>query len=186
VTALYQFDEIVLVDFEFNGGDRNPRSDGNPPNVVCLVAHELRSGRRFRLWHDQLGKSPPYRNDRKTLFVAFYASAELSCHLSKGWDLPVNILDLFIEFRRLTNHSGERQPSASLLAALDYFKLDSIEAQAKENWRDIVLRGGPWSEEEKAGILDYCESDVEALRKLLEVMPITNFGHSLTWQLHAC
>jgi len=113
---LTRFEEVVLVDFEFNGGERNPRSEGNRPNVVCLVAHELRSGRRFRLWHDQIGSKPPYRIDAKTLFVAFYASAELICHLSKGWPLPVNILDLFIEFRRMTNHSGERQPSASLLA----------------------------------------------------------------------
>jgi hypothetical protein len=176
---LGQFEEIVLVDFEFNGGERNPGSEGNRPNVVCLVAHELRSGRRFRLLRDQLGAKPPYRIDHKTLFVAFYASAELGCHLSLGWDLPVNILDLFIEFRRLTNHSADWQPPAGLLDALDYFKLDSIEAQAKEHWRDVVLRGGPWSEEEKVGILDYCESDVVALSKLLEVMPIRNLGHSL-------
>jgi hypothetical protein len=176
---LGQFEEIVLVDFEFNGGERDPGSEGNRPNVVCLVAHELRSGRRFRVWRDQLGAKLPYRIDHKTLFVAFYASAELGCHLSLGWDLPVNILDLFIEFRRLTNHSADCQPPAGLLNALDYFKLDSIEAQAKEHWRDVVLRGGPWSEEEKVGILDYCESDVVALSKLLEVMPIRNLGHSL-------
>jgi hypothetical protein len=174
-----QFDEIVLVDFEFNNGDRIPRGEGNRPNIVCLVAHELRSGRRFRLWFDQLGSQPPYRTDARTLFVAYYASAELTCHLSRGWNLPINILDLFIEFRCLTNHSGERQPSAGLLAALDYFKLDSIEAQAKEHWRDVVLRGGPWTEEEKLGILDYCESDVLALRKLIEVMPILNPGQAL-------
>ena len=179
MSVLDQFEEIVLVDFEFNNGDRNPRGEGNRPNIVCLVAHELRSGRRFRLWCDQIGSKSPYRTDIKTLFVAFYASAELTCHLSKGWPLPVNILDLFIEFRRLTNHSGEHQPSAGLLAALDYFKLDSIEAQSKEHWRDVVMRGGPWTEEEKIGILDYCESDVVALRKLREVMPIMNFGHSL-------
>jgi hypothetical protein len=51
---LDQFEEIVLVDFEFNGGEHNPRGEGNRPNVVCLVAYELRSGRRFRLWYDQL------------------------------------------------------------------------------------------------------------------------------------
>ena len=175
------FEEGVLVDFEFNGGERNPRSEGNRPYVVCLCAHELRSGRHFRLWRDQLVglKAPPYRNDSKTLFVAYYASAELCCHLSLGWELPTNILDLFIEFRRLTNHSEEHQPPAGLLDALDYFRLDSIEAQAKEKWRDVVLRGGPWSAEERAGILDYCWSDVDALEKLLQVLPIRNFGHSL-------
>jgi hypothetical protein len=43
----------------------------------------------------------------------------------------------------------------------------------------VILRGGPWSEEEWIGILDYCESDVEALKKLLQAMRIANFGHSL-------
>jgi hypothetical protein len=173
------FEEGVLIDSEFNGGTRNPRNVGNRPQLACLVAHELRSGRRFRLWHDQLGAEPPYRNDDKTLFIAFYAAAELTCHLSLGWKLPRHVLDLFVEFRRLTNHSGEHQPKAGLLAALDHFKIESIEAQAKEHWRDVVLRGGPWTDEEREGILDYCETDVDALRKLLEVMPIPNWGQSL-------
>jgi DNA polymerase-1 len=170
---LEQFEEIVLVDFEFNG------RDGNRPNVVCLVAHELRSARCFQLRHNQLGPKPPYRIDSKTLVVAYYASAELTCHLALGWPLPSNILDLFIEFRRLTNHSAEKQPPARLLDALEFFKLDSIGLSSKEHWRDVILRGGPWSEEEWTGILDYCESDVEALKRLLPVMPIPNMGHSL-------
>jgi DNA polymerase-1 len=95
---LDQFEEIVLVDFEFNNGDRNPRGEGNRPNIVCMVAHELRSGRRFRLWHDQLEAEPPYRTDARTLTIAFYASAELTCHLSKGWSLPINILDCSSNF----------------------------------------------------------------------------------------
>jgi hypothetical protein len=165
VSVLDQFEEIVLVDFEFNNGARNPRGEGNRPYVVCFCAHELRSGRKFRLWRDQLVgmKAPPYRIDNRTLFVVYYASAELCCHLSLGWELPTNILDLFIEFRRLTNHSGDHQPPAGLLDALDYFRLDSIEAQAKENWRAMVLRGGPWSAEEQSGILDYCWTECRCL-----------------------
>jgi hypothetical protein len=175
------FDEVVLVDFEFNNGERNPRGEGNRPYVVCLCAHESRSGRKFRLWRDQLVnmKAPPYRIDSKALFVAYYASAELCCHLSLGWELPTNILDLFIEFRRLTNHSDDHQPPAGLLDALDHFRLDSIEAQAKEKWREVVLRGGPWSADEREGTLDYCWSDIDALEKLVQVMPIRTFGHSL-------
>jgi DNA polymerase I len=75
VVKFSDFEEIVLVDFEFNG------KEGERPNVVCLVSYELRSGRRFRLWHDRLGTEPPYRCDDKTLFVAYYAAAELMCHL---------------------------------------------------------------------------------------------------------
>ena len=168
-----RYEEIVLVDFEFNG------KEGNRPNVVCVVAHELKSGRWFRLRQDQLGSEPPYRIDNRTLVVAYYASAELMCHLVETWPLPANILDLFIEFRRLTNNSSEKQPPARLLDALDFFKLDSIGITSKEHWRDVILRGGPWSEEEWEGILGYCESDVIALEKLLRVTPISNWGHSL-------
>jgi DNA polymerase-1 len=168
-----RFEEIVLADFEFNGGE------GNRPNVVCLVAYELRSGRRFRLWHDQLGPEPPYRVDDRTLFVAYYASAELTCHLALGWPMPRNILDLFIEYRNLTNHSNEVQPPAGLLDALDRFHLDSISLQTKKHWRDVVLRGGPWTTEERSGILEYCETDVEPLERLLKVFPITNLDHAL-------
>jgi len=170
---LDRYEEIVLVDFEFNG------KEGNRPNVVCVVAHELKSGRWFRLRQDQLGSEPPYRIDNRTLVVAYYASAELMCHLVETWPLPANILDLFIEFRRLTNNSSEKQPPARLLDALDFFKLDSIGITSKEHWRDVILRGGPWSEEEWEGILGYCESDVIALEKLLRVTPISNWGHSL-------
>jgi DNA polymerase-1 len=168
-----RFEEIVLADFEFNGGE------GNRPNVVCLVSYELRSGRGFRLWRDQLGSEPPYRVDDRTLFVAYYASAELTCHLALGWPMPRNILDLFVEYRNRTNHSNEVQPPAGLLDALDHFHLDSISLQTKKHWRDVVLRGGPWTTEERAGILEYCETDVEPLRRLLDVFPIANLDHAL-------
>jgi hypothetical protein len=46
------FDEIWPFDFEFIS------RPGERPDVVCLVARELRSGRTLRLWHDQLGKAP--------------------------------------------------------------------------------------------------------------------------------
>ena len=47
------YDEIWLQDFEFIS------KPGERPDVVCLVAHELRSGRTLRLWHDELGEQPP-------------------------------------------------------------------------------------------------------------------------------
>jgi DNA polymerase-1 len=168
-----KFEEVILCDFEFYG------EDGERPNVVCLVAHELRSGRKFRLRRDQMGESPPYRIDSRSVFVAYYASAELCCHLALGWPLPINILDLFTEFRCLTNTAAPKQPPAGLLDAMEHFRLDCIDARTKEHWRDVVLRGGPWTEEEWVGILDYCESDVICLAKLLPTMPLPNLNYSL-------
>ena len=43
-------------------------------------------------------------------------------------------------------------------------------AAEKEDMRALILRGGPWTEDERAAILDYCEGDVEALERLLPAM----------------
>jgi len=157
------FKEIWAVDYEFMA------EAGERPVPVCLVAHELRSGREVRLWRDEMGSQPPYPTGPESLFVAYYASAELGCHLALGWPMPARVLDLFTEFRCLTN--GLPTPNGrSLLGALTYYGLDNIGASEKAEMRDLVIRGGPWTEDERAAILDYCESDVVALRRLLPVM----------------
>ena len=46
---------------------------------------------------------PPYPIDTSALFVAYYAFAELGCHLALGWPMPPRILDLHAEFRAATN-----------------------------------------------------------------------------------
>ena len=47
IDLLTLYDEIWLHDFEF------VPQPGEHPDVVCLVAHELRSGRTLRLWRDK-------------------------------------------------------------------------------------------------------------------------------------
>ena len=107
--------------------------------------------------------------DADTLFVAYYASAELGCHLALGWPVPARILDLYAEFRDRTN--GLTTPAGyGLLGGLTYFGLDTIGATEKADMRTLVMTGGPWSDVERAQILDYCESDVEALARLLLAM----------------
>jgi hypothetical protein len=93
----WPYREIWLADFEFGAGS------GERPDPVCLCAREFRSGRELRLWSDELGPTPPYPTGADSLFVAYYASAELGCHLALGWPMPDRILDLFTEFRCGTN-----------------------------------------------------------------------------------
>ena len=115
------FREVVLADFEF------AVTPGNRPEPVCLVAHELHSGRQLRIWQDQFGPTPPYATGPDVLFVAYYASAELGCYRALGWPTPERILDLFCEFRARTN--GLDTPAGNgLLGALALFGLDSIGA----------------------------------------------------------
>jgi DNA polymerase I len=160
---LDQYRAVWAVDFEFIA------HPGGRPVPVCLVAHELHSGRTIRLWRNQFGSTPPYSVDAGSLFIAFYASAELGCHRALGWPMPERILDLFAEFRALSNGLPTLAGSG-LLGALTHFGLDNIGATEKEDMRELVLGGGPWSEQEQADILDYCESDVDALKRLLPAM----------------
>ena len=83
--------------------------------------------------------------------------------------MPARILDLFTEFRCQTN-GLPTVAGKGLIRALAAYGLDSIGAIEKDEWRNLVMRGGPWSADERAGILDYCEGDVDALARLLPVM----------------
>lgn len=157
------FREVVCVDFEFAA------LPGERPRPVCVVAHELRSGRCFRLWQDQLGPAPPYATGPDVLFVAYYASAELGCYRVLGWPTPARVLDLFTEFRNLTN--GLPTPSgASLLGALAYYGLDSTGATEKKELQEAIGTGvwkGRFSQQQ---VLDYCEADVIVLERLFAAM----------------
>jgi hypothetical protein len=157
------FTEIWAVDFEFGAESREN------PEPVCLVAWQLRSGRKLRLWRDGFGSIPPYPTGPDTLFVAYYVSAEVGCHLALGWPVPERVLDLFTEFRNQTN-GVPTISGASLLGALAHHGLDGIGTTEKDEMRDLILRGGPWSDAERKAIVDYCESDVAALARLLPAM----------------
>jgi hypothetical protein len=164
-TLARMFDEIWLVDFEFSA------PPGEVPSVVCMVALEVISERRLRMWKDELEaeNSPPFSLDPRSLYVAYYSSAEFGCHLELNWPLPYSVLDLFVEFRNLTN-GRQLVSGAGLLGALAGFGLDSIEVAEKAEMRELIARGGPWTAAEKQAVLAYCESDVDALARLLPVM----------------
>ena len=157
------FREVWAADFEFGA------APGERPDVRCLVARELKTGRTVRLWRDQLGPVPPYPTDAGSLFVAYYASAELGCHLALGWPLPEHVLDLYVEFRNRTNGIPTIAGNG-LIGALAAHGLDSIGATEKTDMRDLALRGGPYTDQEKLDLINYCESDVDALARLLPAM----------------
>lgn len=163
--ALSRFTEAWATDFEFH-----PDPDGRP-TPVCLVARELHSGREIRLWQDSLRSlpEPPYNIGRDAVFIAYGAQAELSCHLALQWPMPVHVVDMYAEFRWLTN--GRPPPCGNgLLGMLAYLGLPSIADVEKQKMRELVLRGGPWSPEEQDQILRYCASDVDALARAMPYM----------------
>jgi len=162
---LRHFDTVWFVDFEFY------QPDGELPRPLCMVARELRTGRTIRFGEGELAAmdGSPFPVGPRTLFVAYYASAELLCFLSLGWPLPVRILDLCVEFRWLTN--GITAPNGrKLLGALASFGLPSILAAEKSEMQELAMRGGRYSAVEMAQLIKYCETDVVALDQLFSKM----------------
>jgi DNA polymerase-1 len=150
------------IDFEFVA------PPGHKPKPVCMVAKCLITGQTIRLWDHELS-SCPFQMGPQDLVIAFYASAESSCIDVLGWPRPCRMLDLFTEFRCLTNGVGPGHGSG-LIGALLYYGLPTIGGEEKNAMRDLIMGGGPWSDVEAAQIVAYCESDVDALRALLTAM----------------
>lgn len=159
------FREVWCIDFEIYA------PPGERPDPLCVVAQEFNGGREIRLWQDEMRKlaAAPYSVSRDSLIVAYYAAAEMGCHLALGWPVPFNVLDLYVEFRNLTN--GTRLPcGAGLLGALTFFGFDAMGVMQKEAMRNLAQRGGPYTEGEKTALISYCAEDVLALPKLFRRM----------------
>lgn len=167
----------VFIDFEFHA------LPGECPDPICMVAveHGADGHRTYRLTRRNLAMSsqPPFPLGPGSVLVSFYASAEIGCFLSLGWNLPANILDLYAEFRRHTSGvslrvgepTGEwRRSRHSLLAAMAHFGLAAMAPVEKEAMRELALRGGPFTAGEEQALLDYCEQDVRAVQRLFEAM----------------
>lgn len=159
------FRKIYAIDFEYFG------SDGEIPNIVCMVTQELRSGEVNRYWQSVLlqMKTPPFETEKDITLVSYFAPAEVQGMLALGWDIDVSVIDLFGEFRCQTN-GDPNIGRKSLVNALQFNGLDYLIPQEKESMRDLILSGGPWSKAQRSAILDYCEQDVVALGPLLNAM----------------
>jgi DNA polymerase I len=160
--VLAGFKSIWLCDTEFIV------TDGEHPKPVCIVATEFHTGETVRLWIDQTRTmpAPPFPTGDDSLIVAYFATAELGCFKALGWDFPTWVLDLYAEFRLISN-GNPNDHGNGLLGALSWFGVNGISFEDKDSNRQLIMRGGPWTPCEKQRILDYCQSDVEGLRELL-------------------
>jgi DNA polymerase-1 len=158
------FVEIWAIDTEYIA------PDGERPVPVCLVGVEIISGRRIKLWADDLVGPPPFRTDRGALFVCFSAAAEMGVFKALGWQYPECVLDLYVEARHIFN--GRLIPGGryNLLNVCAAYGIPGIAGTEKDAWRERIMGGFPFTETERRGIVDYCESDVDPLVTLLERM----------------
>jgi hypothetical protein len=175
------FREAVTGDFEFR------IKPGGLPHVVCAVFRELRGGREYRIWRDELlcMGGPPFDIGRD-VFVGFYASAEIGCFLQLGWQPPRHVIDLFVEHRCLTNgmqikrerlktasESGKVHKSSSrdsLLNALAIRGLAHMDVDTKDAMRDLILTEDNPSPAQQSEFLSYCANDVVGTEALLRYL----------------
>lgn len=164
---LNQFKTIVFFDFEFSA------RDGEPHQVWCVYWITLSNGCATSqgLWRNQILElnAPPYPVDESTVFVAYMASAEINCHLSLGWELPKNVLDLYVE-----NKNGQPRlanpVSYSLLHTLKQYKIPALDVETKNKLRGYFISKTSWTPGEKRVGIKYCASDVLPLPRLLAAM----------------
>ena len=182
------FPEIWCVDTEYypGAGLANGGRNGDPITPHCLVALEMRSGRTVRIHPDEFGPFPPYRLDNNALFIAFNNAAEFGVHIQRKWGQPACAIDAYVEFRHYVNDgrvkSGDRKKGFyGLGGALQYFCEDGIETAHKEEMRDQILRGPPFSASDVSAHVQYCEEDTLALARLVpHIVPtIRSLPHAM-------
>ena len=173
--------EIWAVDFEFHDNGK----PGNQQYPVCMVAKEIISGKVVRMWRDELLQlsEPPFDISANSLIIAYFLSAEIHCFCVLGWPLPENLIDCFVGFRVLTNGRPVIAGNG-LLGALRWFGLASIATEEKTEMRALILSCGPWSDNEKLSILDYCQTDVDAVAELFPVL-VKKLSSRQYWLSHA-
>jgi DNA polymerase-1 len=172
---------LVVADFEF----APTKHAGGLPVVRCLAWKALDGSCEGKLWVDELGPKPPSVFQGVTL-VAYAAKAELSCFKALGWPFPKQIIDLFFLYKRQINGDPTRKDSR-LIAALDAHGLGHAKTSEQKKhlqWKAIDPDSTgeeteapsynpshrPYTEQEKADLLDYCFDDVLATAALFEAM----------------
>jgi hypothetical protein len=153
-----QFRWVIIWDTEFR-----TEPPGNRPVAACVTARELRSGQEWQQFCGDFSCKPPFPVDDATVFIGYYNSAELGFHKALGWPEPANQVDLYIEFRNLTN--GLWLPHGSgLVGAMSYFNLDY---PADKGEMIAIINSGDYSGDREPRIRHYNWVDMDATAQLL-------------------
>jgi hypothetical protein len=165
------FKTIVVCDFEYEV------ADGDLPNVLCMVVHELdenlRHVRTIRMWRGDFGTAPPFDTGPDTLFVAYSAWAEMTCFKVLGWKFPEHIFDQHIAYLAATNVLLPYEPDEVRKKQRKRLS-DACRAYDIEGWERIDKEAiskdigeGRWRDHGREAVFAYCEEDVRASTLLL-------------------
>lgn len=181
---------IWVADSEFHSPTKGETglydTEGGLQIPVCFVFLNPITGEEIRQFYLPGKSYPPcpISLGPDTLFVAFSAQAELMTMLRLWRRMPCRILDLEVEWRALQNEeytldqmkkeakaanknkNGDLSP-LSLLGVCAIHGISTRSQPHKDEMRNLILGGGPWSEGERRQILNYCAEDVYDTAALL-------------------
>ena len=180
--------EIWVEDTEYYPGRglASGGREGDLPTPLCLSAIELRTNRVIGWWQREPYPAELQRLGPDSLYVSYLLTAEYSQRRAHGLGRPPNAIDPHVEFRRLVNdarvRSGDRPKGFySLAGALQYFKEDEIDTAHKEDTRDLIMQGPPFSSEKRSIIERYCLDDMHAAARVTKrlIPTIPSLRHAL-------
>lgn len=160
-----------VIDFEFI-----PHRGSLPDPVTCMAARCLITGEKRSLWLYDKWAPCPFDMADDELFLAHSASAEVSCFIALGWTLPTRVIDTMVEVARVRNggvcqlDDDNSTYEPSLLRSLVYFGIPARSAGEKDEMIALVLRGGPYTQQEMEDIQAYCATDGDDVAKLIAAL----------------
>src|SRR5208283_4984350 len=87
-----------------------------------------------------------------------------------GWPLPQNVIDFYAEYRVKTNGHPHKPSKNGLIDACNFYGIPTPTSEHKKLMQDRCSEGGPFSDEEKEAIPQYCSEDVEITSRLFLAM----------------
>ena len=149
-----KFKKIVVVDTEF----QSDISNSYCTKALCAVYKDLKTEQTLKIWDYEENNLAQHHFDfEETLFVCFYATAEVGYFLKQLMGRPPYIFDCWTEYAKLYKNNRD----LSLLAASTAYSYPNpISKEEKEKFRDMCIKQNTWNKKEREEILNYCEGDV--------------------------
>ena len=161
-----KFEKIVIVDTEY----KPDISNTIPKDVLCIVYKDFKSGEIFRHWTYKKDKSGiPHFDMQETLFVSFYAPAEVGSFLNLYFGRPNAVWDVYVENAKLYKTKRSFKGGLNLLNTANAYGIKNIMSeQEKKLERDLILEQQTYTPDEELRILNYCQRDVETTAQVFE------------------
>ena len=149
-----KFKKIVVVDTEF----QSDISNSYCTKALCAVYKDLKTEQTLKIWdYGESNLAQHHFDFEETLFVCYYATAEVGYFLKQLMGRPPYIFDCWTEYSKLYKNSRDL---SLLAAATAYSYPNPISKEEKEKFRDMCIKQNTWNKKEREEILNYCEGDV--------------------------